>query len=393
VPSEPTRLSRPPTLGQVFAPREALPGSAALNRRSGWAGLAAFMAFLFVGLATRISDRPADVVTGMVIAVAAGAPLFLIRPRFVLAYAAAATVGVVLVNATPGDIGWFALPVLGIWCVLSGGIRLGLVYLVGSVAVLGVEWLSADGAQGWGNWIAGTVLSVLAAALVRHELVLVERLRAAQRGLAERSRAEERNRIARELHDVIAHSLTVSLLHVSSARLAVEHDPADAARSLAEAERLGRESLDEVRATMGLLRARSGEAIAPPVPEAGDVARLVEQFRGAGADVSLVTEGKIVSLPATVGSTVYRILQEALTNAAKHAAGSTVLIRVVLERKRVDVQIFSRGEPGTGTGFGLSSMKERAEAVGGTCTAGRSGQGWLVHASLPVRPGQGQDPS
>ena len=134
---------------------------------------------------------------------------------------------------------------------------------------------------------------VLVTLLVRHEFVLVERLRAAQADLAERSRAEERNRIARELHDVIAHSLTVSLLHVTSARLAVEHDPADASRALAEAERLGRQSLTEVRATMGLLRPAPARASPPPVPGAGQLPELVEQLRDAGADVSLVIDGDI----------------------------------------------------------------------------------------------------
>ena len=104
------------------------------------------------------------------------------------------------------------------------------------------------------------------ALLVRHELELVEQLRAAQAGLAERARAEERNRIARELHDVIAHTLTVSLLHVTSARLAVEHDPADAGRALAEAERLGRESLTEVRTTIGLLHDERGGLARRPWP-------------------------------------------------------------------------------------------------------------------------------
>ena len=108
---------------------------------------------------------------------------------------------------------------------------------------------------GWGAWTAGVSFTVLAALLIRHQLTLVEQMRGLQADLAQRSRAEERNRIARDLHDVIAHSLTVSLLHVSSARLAVEHDPEDAARALADAERLTRQSLADVRATVGLLRA------------------------------------------------------------------------------------------------------------------------------------------
>jgi signal transduction histidine kinase len=225
--------------------------------------------------------------------------------------------------------------------------------------------------------------------LIRHEFILVERLKAAHAGLAERTRAEERNRIARELHDVIAHSLTVSLLHVASARLAVEHDPADAARALAEAERLGRQSLAEVRTTMGLLRPTPSEGrpgVAPPVPSLDQLPGLVEQLRRAGADISLTVEGDagaVGALPATTGSTVYRIVQEALTNATRHAPGSTVSVQVEVAARGVDVRVDSAGPPGRGSGLSVESMTERARAVGGTCTAGPGGHGWLVHASLP----------
>jgi len=176
----------------------------------------------------------------------------------------------------------------------------------------------------------------------------MERLSAAQAGLAERSRAEERSRIARDLHDVIAHSLTVSLLHVTSARLAVEHDPADAARALADAERLGRLSLAEVRATMGLLRSEPAEGIAAPVPGADQVPRLVRQLREAGADVTLVADGDTTGLPATTGSTVYRIVQEALANASKHAPGSPVLVEISIHNGRCRGVRGQRGPSGSG---------------------------------------------
>jgi Histidine kinase len=116
-----------------------------------------------------------------------------------------------------------------------------------AIELLGAEWLWIKPDPGWGAWLAGSTLTVLAGLLIGHEISLVAQLRAAQAGLADQARTAERNRIARELHDVLGHTLTVSLLHVQSARLAVEHDPADAARSLAEAERLGRECLAEVR--------------------------------------------------------------------------------------------------------------------------------------------------
>jgi signal transduction histidine kinase len=213
----------------------------------------------------------------------------------------------------------------------------------------------------------------------------VERLRAAQADLAERSRVEERGRIARELHDVIAHSLTVSLLHVTSARLAVDHDPGDASRALAEAERLGRQALTEVRATMGLLRLDDPSGIARPVPGFGQVPQLVGEFRGAGVQVTLTVDGDPSALPQTVGSTIYRIVQEALTNAARHAPGAPVTVDVTVADQNVTVLVDSAGPPGQGSGMGLINMAERAGALGGSCTAGPGGHGWLVTATLPRR--------
>jgi signal transduction histidine kinase len=278
---------------------------------------------------------------------------------------------------------WFALVVVAAWCALAGGVRVGAAYWVAVVLLFGGEWLWANRDPGWAPWTAGATVSVLAALLVRHEFVLVERLRAAQAELAEQTRIEERARIARELHDVIAHSLTVSLLHVTSARLAVEHDPTDASRSLAEAERLGRQALTEVRATMGLLRVDGGGEVASPVPGGDQVPALVEQFRRAGVTVYPAIEGDLSTLPETVGSTLYRIVQEALTNAAKHAPGTPVTVEVAATNGHVDIRVDSAGAPQHGTGMGLTNMAERARALGGTCTAGPGGRGWLVTARLP----------
>ena len=201
----------------------------------------------------RLNPSPAAAVAAAVVAVGAGRCSSCSGARC-CCIAAVATAGVaVLGHGMSSNVGWFAVCLLAAWCVLIGGRRDGLVYLAGALALFAVEWLWVEPDPGWGAWMAGTTLTVLAGLLIRHEIDLVSQLRAAQAGLAERARAEERNRIARELHDVIAHTLTVSLLHVTSARLAVEHDPADAARALAEAERLGQESLAEVRLAVGML--------------------------------------------------------------------------------------------------------------------------------------------
>lgn len=379
---------RPP--GRSIAPVAAFPGPESTARLAGRLGMAVFLLLVIAGVVTSLNEDPARLALGALIGLAAATPLFLLRLRPVLGYAAAATAGIALLgNADSRAIVWFAVIILSAWCVLAGGAWAGGVYWAGAALLFGGEWLWAIHDPGWAPWTGGVTVSFLATLLIRHEFVLVEQLRTAQASLAERTRAEERNRIARELHDVIAHSLTVSLLHVSSARLAVEHEPADASRALAEAERLGRQALTEVRATMGLLREDGASGTAAPVPGLGQVPELVEQFRGAGVRVSLAVDGDPSALPETVGSTVYRIVQEAVTNAAKHAPGTAVTVRVATTRDDVQVIVDSAGPPGDGSGMGLINMAERAAAVGGSCTAGPGGNGWLVTATLPRRAMEG----
>ena len=194
--------------------------------------------------------------------VAVGAAVPLVRRwRPPLLYAAVATAGIaVLADGRSNNIGWFAVCLIAGWCVLTGSRREGLAYWAATMVLFAVEWLWVRPDPGWGAWLAGVTLTAAFSLLIRHDRDLLGQLRQAQAGLAEQARTQERNRIARELHDVIGHTLTVSLLHVQSARLAVEHDPADAARALAEAERLGRECLAEVRTTVGMLRARTAAA-------------------------------------------------------------------------------------------------------------------------------------
>src|SRR5580704_14024500 len=254
-----------------------------------WLALGVFTVFVAIGL---VPLNPDPVAAAAAAVVAIGAAVLLVLRWRLLGYAAAATGGIaVLGHGLSSNVGWFAVCLLGSWCVLTGGRRAGAAYWALAMTLFAVEWIWIEPDPGWGAWMAGTTLSVLAALLIRHEIDLVVQLRTAQEGLAERARAEERNRIARELHDVIAHTLTVSLLHVTSARLAVEHDPADAARALAEAERLGRESLAEVRLAVGLLHQREDGGRAAPLPGGADLPALVDRFRAAGADVSLTVDG------------------------------------------------------------------------------------------------------
>jgi signal transduction histidine kinase len=354
-----------------------------------WYAVAVFVGLAAAGIALgRSQPHPHPfllVVTAAVAATAVSVPLAL-RRRPLLLYAAACAAGItVICNGGSPNVGWLAVNLIGGWCALVSGLRTGLAYWAGSMALFAAQWwIRPD--LGWSAWLAASTLTFLLGLLLRRQFELVERLRAAQAGLAEKARAQERNRIARDLHDVIAHTLTVSLLHVMSARLAVEHDPADAARSLAEAERLGRESLAEVRTVVGMLREDGDMSRFAPPPGADGLAALVERFQAAGGDVTLLLDGDTAGLPATVGLALYRILQEALTNVVKHAAGSATVVRLAVDPAAVRLSVHSMGEPGTGSGSGLGviSMRERAESVGGRCEAGPAHPGWAVRALFPL---------
>jgi len=360
--------------------------------RTRWIALAAFAAFAAIGVLPENPSAPAAAAAAAAAVIAAAMLVHNLKPQLLLA--AVATAGIAVEgNGLSSNVGWLAVCLLAGWCVLVAGRRDGLIYWAGAVILFTVEWIWVEPDPGWGAWLAGTTFTVVFSLLIQRQIDLVAQLRAAQAGLAEQAKTQERNRIARELHDVLGHTLTVSLLHVQSARLAVEHDPADAARALVEAERLGRECLAEVRTTVGMLRRDAGgtrvgdgggDGSIVPLPGIDGLPALVERFRATGADVTLVVEGDTAGLPATTGLAVYRILQEALTNAVKHAPGAPTAVRLAVGAGMVTLTADSLAEPGTGTGLGVVSMRERAESLGGSCEAGPGGRGWLVRATLPL---------
>jgi signal transduction histidine kinase len=345
---------------------------------------AAVLLFVVVGAALSQQD---GLVVAAATAVGAAAAVLLAWDRLpVVPVALLALAAVALICAdSSANLGWFAVCVLAGVCSLHGA-GSGVVF-AGSATVVFVAMAVLGTESGWMTWVAGTLFTTVVCVMARRQHELLHQLRAAQAGLADRTRAEERNRIARELHDVIGHSLTVSLLHVSSARLALQEDPVEAAAALEEAERLGRQSLEEVRQAVGLLREGNDSAIAP-MPGTGELTALVEGLRRAGTPVSYDVVGDLSTLPATAGLTLYRILQEGLTNAARHAAGAEVRVRLEVTSRETVLTVDSAGPPGVRNddGVGLHSMRERAAAMGGVVTAGPQAGGWQVRATLPVAP-------
>jgi signal transduction histidine kinase len=356
-----------------------------LERSARVAAPAALALFTLIGVV--LSDQPLPLATGAgVVAAALGLVVAAVSPEgwpLVCLLAVVAVPMAVICSADPANLGWFGLCVLAGWAAFAAPPAQASA-LAGLLAVVfAVEWTVVSNEPGWGAWIAGTAFTTVACQLSRRQRQLVFALREAQAGLAERARAEERNRIAREMHDVIGHALTVSVLHVSSARLALDDDPEEARTSLAEAERLAQQSLAEVRAAVGLMRG-DGPAEHAPMPGTDDLEELVASFRRAGTPVSCDLVGDLSRLTATAGLVVYRLVQESLTNVARHAPGVATAVRVEVDGAGTRVTVDSAGAPGRAvSGTGLLGMRERVEAVGGRFTAGPWRAGWRVEAVLP----------
>ena len=364
----------------------------AMTERTARTAAAAGLAVL-AGLGAASSHRPTLVALAVTAAVAVLAAVLAWQPMTgwpLVAALTLATGGVVaLGHAQSSNLVWMAACLVAGWVAFTSGAAPTLT--VGAVLGLTLvgEWAQQTEESGWAAWLVGTALVAVAGVFARRLRTTVEELRHAQHQLAERTRVEERSRIAGEMHDVIGHALTVSVLHISSARLALEEDLDEARASLDEAERLTRRSLEEVRATVGLMRTRPGAAAAP-LPGATDIPALVDTFRLAGAEVDLEVTGELDQLGAAKGLAAYRIVQEALTNATRHAPGEPVDVRVAVVGPGATIAVHNGGaaDAEATPGAGLAGMRDRAEGLGGWLSvgvpAGRPhGDGWHVEAVLP----------
>jgi signal transduction histidine kinase len=239
---------------------------------------------------------------------------------------------------------------------------------------------------GWPYWMMGVLFGWLMSTQMRRFRLLVDELQAARDRLAVQAVSDERRRIATELHDLVGHSLTVVLLHLTGARRRVRADPEGAERALVEAEEIGRRSLAEIRHNVAILRGDGGSAGTSPTPAARDVPGLVASAVSAGADVRLDVHGSLDDVEGVVGLAVYRVLQESLSNATKHAPGARVSVDVSIDADAVQLTVINRGgHPGeySPSGVGLIGMRERVESLGGTLSVGPFGDGWRVLARLP----------
>ncbi len=203
--------------------------------------------------------------------------------------------------------------------------------------------------------------------------------------------AAERARIAREMHDVVAHSIAVMVTLADGAAAIGPANPAATSETLGEVSATGRQALTDMRRMLGVLRAEDVEGALAPQPGIADLPTLIGRVRSTGLGVELVMEGSTFSFPSTAELTVYRIVQEALTNVMKHADGAgcaRVVLRYDHPIVHVSVTDDGRSRVGNGTGgHGIGGMQERAAVFGGILQAGPGADGgWVVSTALQVEP-------
>jgi signal transduction histidine kinase len=286
------------------------------------------------------------------------------------------------------------------------------VALAGAVLATARLWVSfatepaLDG-TGWRLYVPGSMLAVVVApwGLGRFRAVraayveaLEERaLRAEERRAerAEQAAAAERARIAREMHDVVAHSLAVIVRQADGGRFAAAKDPGAATAALTAVATTGRQALTDMRAVLGVLRSDNDAAAdgTAPQPTLDDVPALVDRVRAAGTPVSLTTTGAARPVDRAASLAAYRVVQEALTNVVRHAAaGASARVRFDWRADGLDIAVTDDGggpaEGPSGTpaaaGRGLIGMRERVVSVGGHLDAGPRGDGFAVVAHLPT---------
>jgi signal transduction histidine kinase len=280
-----------------------------------------------------------------------------------------------------------------------------------------------DGLQSWVQTFVQYGAAFFLGDLQKRRLAYTAKLEALTAQLAEeqelRSRwtaAEERGRIARELHDVVAHSVSVMVVQAGAARRTLATSPAQATTALGQIESTGRQALVEMRRLLGLLRDGDHDAALAPQPGLAHLESLAEAAREAGLPVEVEVEGEPRPLPAGVDLSAYRIVQEALTNSLKHAGRARARVRVCYGREALEVQVLDDGTglpvqardggaglavvrlrpggllevtdpvaPAAGGGNGLIGMRERVAMFGGSLEAGpRPGGGYRVAARLPL---------
>lgn len=273
----------------------------------------------------------------------------------------------------------------------------GLAALVAAGGASQAAQPSPGSPRDWATTIAGDLALIVVPFLVGLAL-RQQRLRAdaleqlavqLEREREERARAavaEERTRIARELHDEVAHAMSVIAVQADAAEGALAHDPSLVERPLLAIRQTAREALVDMRRVLGALRGDEHAGLAPD-PGLARLGNLLEQARAGGLDVVVSVHGEPAPLPPALDLTAYRVLQEGLTNARKHAAACRVEVVLRYGRDAVGVEVVDDGDgsgPGGGGGHGLAGIRERVALLGGEFVAGPRARGFALRVTLPL---------
>ncbi|WP_435812337.1 sensor histidine kinase [Streptomyces smyrnaeus] len=377
-----------------------------------WLSSLAVLVLQQVGTGFAAHNQRADTV-GLDVAarvlLALGPVLLLLRHRFprTTVFGASAVTLAYLAAGYPYGPVLFSVVVAGFAALVAG-------YRYATWGALGMLWLGhllafhafyrrlppeGEGPGPWGTDLFMAVWMVAlctAGELARVRLAERERRAREEEEAAERRADEERLRIARELHDVLAHSISVINVQAGVGLALLDSDPAQARAALTTIKAASKEALGEVRQVLATLRA-PGDAPRAPAPGLDRLGELTEQAASAGLRVTTRTEGTPVPLPPGADLAAFRVVQEALTNIVRHSGSRTADVRIHYGTDVLELLVDDEG-PATGTGptgggNGLTGMRERAAAFGGTVEAGRrTDGGFRVRATIPLRSGENRAP-
>ena len=270
----------------------------------------------------------------------------------------------------------------------AAAVALGLLLLAAPVTASLIQDPSELAA---GIWVLGIAFPWVIGRAAARQRLLAAQLQATQRELAQQALLGERRRIARDVHDFVGHGLAAVMLQITSARHVLRRDPAGADEALRSAEDVGRRSMQELRRTVALLRSDDEVGAVTPPPSAEEIPTLVKDARFGGLAVELQTRGDLSRVAPSIGAALYRITQEALANAARHAPQARTALGIEVGDGHASLIAETTGptvpEPAGEADrprYGLLGMHERATALGGEFAAGPTAEGWRVTCRLPL---------
>jgi signal transduction histidine kinase len=367
--------------------------------------IAVVMQFAMSRQAPRVSGTAWDVAGWVAYLAAAGATLLRRRvPRATLAIVLPIALAALCLRAGGGMVFYVSLALYSLVVVSSrrasliaaglsagavlagtlvGGGQMVIAVSIGGVALMALGWVAGE------NTRASRVYAGQQAERAAEKAAAATAERAAQ---VRRALADERADIARELHDIVAHAMSLIAVRAGVARMVIDTDPAQAREALSIIETTTRQSLREMRLLVGVLRdPQQPQPDLSPVPGLGDLNRLVADTAAAGVTVEVSISGVIRALSPAADLSAYRIVQEALTNVVRHAGPTRAKVQISYRPDAVSIEVIDDGPPKdiarppvtrTGSGHGLIGMRERAALFGGELTAAPHADGFRVQASL-----------